>query len=77
MGARYKDYDVSVEQTIVVRRTFRVERSLDQAAAIEQARRIARDYALTTVNACRTGETVNIISVGDTRDTAARARAVN
>jgi hypothetical protein len=77
MGARYKDYDVSVEQTIVVRRTFRVERALNEEAAIETARRFARDYTLNTVSPRRSEETVSVVRSDYPTDSPATARAVN
>lgn len=56
MGPRYRDYDVQVEQTVVIRRTIRVTQAVDEATARTNARTLASDYTPRNIPGRRTGE---------------------
>jgi len=56
MGKRYRDYDVQVEQTVVIRRTIRVTQAVDEATARTNARLLASDYVPRNIPGRRTGE---------------------
>ena len=56
MGQRYRNYDVQVEQTVVIRRTIRVTQVVDEATARTNARALASDYVPRNIPGRRTGE---------------------
>jgi hypothetical protein len=62
MGSRYKSYDVVVEQTVVIRRTIRVNEQATEAGARDYAIGRARDYSVRTIEP-RLGEGVETIRV--------------
>lgn len=61
MGSRYRTFDVTVEQTIVVSRTFRVDSAVTETAAQEQAASLANVNRLLTVTGRIDGETVRVV----------------
>jgi hypothetical protein len=56
LGMRYRDYDVVVEQNVVIRRVIRVPQATDEGTARDNARRIANDYPPRSVEVSRRGE---------------------